>query len=283
LKFSKFSNFRQCNRHSVFVAIVITCIIASSCGSVKQFQYLQGSLDSSSLSKVNVIDPIIQKGDLLGITVYSDDPLATMAVTNPLTNGSLYAATVEGAAGSSASGSTSGSTAPNGFLVNNEGHIQVYKLGYLPVLGKTKKQLADTMALLYSNLGLLKSPFVDVRFLNIKVTVIGEVGHAGPLSVPSERLNIFEAIGLAGDVSLTGRRDNVLVVREFNGVRKFGRLDLTKSDVFLSPFYNLQQNDLVIVDVGKNKAAANNQYTLQYISLGASLVSVAAVIITLLR
>lgn len=262
------------------VAIVFTCIIAiaSSCTSVKKFQYLQGSLDSSHLSQVNVLEPTIQKGDLLGITVFSDDPMATLAVTNPLTNGS--AVITEGAV---SAGSTSGAASSSGFLVNSQGQIQVYKLGFLPVEGKTKKQLADTMAMLYSNLGLLKNPFVDIKYLNFKVTVIGEVGHPGPISVPSEKLNAFEAIGLAGDISITGRRDNVLIIREINGVRKFGRLDLTKSDVFLSPFYNLQQNDLMIVDVGKNKAAQNNQFTIQYISLGASLVSIVAVIITLFR
>jgi polysaccharide export outer membrane protein len=74
-----------------------------------------------------------------------------------------------------------------------------------------------------------------------------------------------------------------MVVREINGVRQFGKLDLTKPDVFLSPYYNLQQNDLVIVDVAKNKAAANNQSTFQYISLGSSLLSIAAVFITIFR
>ena len=267
------------------VAIILACtIIASfSCGNVKNFQYLQGSLDTTKLSKVNLVEPTIQKGDLLGITVYSDDPLATMAVTNPLTNTNNMSTGNNSGAPASGSASTSGSTTANGFLVNSDGQIQIYKLGSIPVEGKTKKQLADTMALLYSNLGLLKNPFVEVRFLNFRVTVIGEVGHPGVVSVPAERLNAFEAIGLAGDVSNYGRRDDVLVVREVNGVRQFGRLDLTKTDVFLSPYYNLQQNDLLIVDVGKNKAATNNQFTLQYISLGVSLVSVVAVIITLFR
>jgi polysaccharide export outer membrane protein len=284
LKISRFGNPKQCNMQRFLVAIISTCIIvaSSSCGNVKNFQYLQGPIDTASIRKVNIVEPTIQKGDILGITVYSDDPLATLAVTNPVTNTNTYSGTIGGTS-NAASGSTSGSSSASGFLVNPQGQIQIYKLGLLPTEGKTKKQLADTMALLYSNLGLLKNPFVEVRFLNFKVTVIGEVGHPGLVSVPSEKLNAFEAVGLAGDVTVYGRRDNILVVREINGVREFGRIDLTKPDVFLSPYYNLQQNDLVIVDVGKNKAAANNQSTIQYISLGASLLSIAAIFITIFR
>jgi polysaccharide export outer membrane protein len=287
LKINRFKSSRQSNTQSGLVAIILSCIIiaASSCAGVKNFQYLQGNIDTASIRNVKITEPTIQKGDLLGITVYSDDPMATMAVTNPLTNSSSTYSTTSNSAGGSAgaSGSTSGSTTANGFLVNMQGDIQLYKLGMIAVEGKTKKQLADTMALLYDKLGLLKNPYVEVRFLNFKVTVIGEVAHPGVVSVPSERLNAFEAVGLAGDISIYGRRDNVLVVREVNGVRQFGKLDLTKPDVFLSPYYNLQQNDLVIVDVGKNKSAQNNQQTLQYISLAASFLSITAVFISLFR
>jgi polysaccharide export outer membrane protein len=136
---------------------------------------------------------------------------------------------------------------------------------------------------LYSNLGLLKNPYVDVRFMNYKVTVIGEVTRPGTYSVPTDKLNAFEAIGLAGDITVYGKRDNVLIVREANGVRTFGQLNLQDPNVFLSPYYYLQQNDLVVVDVGKNKSAVNNQTTFQYITIGASIISIAAVFISLFR
>ena len=265
----------------VTIALFIA-LLSCSCRNVKNLQYLRG-IDSTHLSKIQYAEPIIQKGDLLGITVYSDDPLATAAVTNPLSNTSgLSLGKTAGGASSDASTSTGASTL-QGFIVNQSGEIQLYKLGTIVVEGKTKKQLADTLALMYANLGLLKNPYVEIRFLNYKISIIGEVNRPGPYSVPADKLTAFEAIGLAGDITLYGRRDNVLVVRETNGVRQVGRLNLQDPQVFKSPYYNLQQNDMLIVDVGKNKAAQNNQATVQYISIVASLVSVAAIIITLFR
>jgi polysaccharide export outer membrane protein len=262
--------------------IIITWIILAitSCANIKNFQYLQGQYDTVQISKVKVPEPIIQKDDLLGITVYSDDPIATAAVTNPMVNSSANAASSTN--GASIANSAAGSHIP-GYLVNQQGEIQLFKLGMIPAAGKTKKQLADTLTLLYSNMGLLKNPYVEVRFLNYKVTVIGEVNKPGPINIPTDKVSAFEAIGLAGDISQYGRRDNVLVIRETNGVRRFGRLNLKDPNVFLSPYYYLEQNDLVIVDVSKNKSAINNQSTLQTISIGATLLSVFAVIYSVLK
>lgn len=256
-------------------------IITSSCGNVKNLQYLQGSFDTARLSKVQIPEPVVQKGDLLGITVYSDDALATAAVTNPLANNASSLGITGGT--STTSGTTSGASTLQGFLVSQLGEIQLYKLGTISAEGKTKKQLSDTLALMYANQGLLKNPYVEVRFMNYKVTVIGEVSHPGSFSIPTDKLNAFEAIGLAGDITVYGRRDNVLVVREVNGQRTFGRLNLKDPNVFLSPYYYLQQNDMVVVDVGKNKSIINNQASYQYISIGASLLSITAVFVSLFR
>jgi polysaccharide biosynthesis/export protein len=281
----KNNQLRKSLYHIQFPVVIIYLLIVAltpSCTNIKNLQYLQG-VDSASISKVQVTEPIIQKGDLLGITVYSDDPLATAAVTNPLTNTSGLSLGKAGGGASSDAGTSSGASTQQGFIVNQSGEIQLYKLGTIMAEGKTKKQLADTLALMYANLGLLKNPYVETRFLNYKITIIGEVNRPGPISVPADKLNAFEAIGLAGDITITGRRDNILVVRETNGVRQFGRLNLQDPQVFKSPYYNLQQNDMLVVDVSKHKAVQNNQATLQYITIAASLVSVAAIIVTLFR
>lgn len=262
----------------VINALVVT-IIASSCGNVKNFQYLQGSFDSARLSKVQIPEPVIQKGDLLAITVYSDDPLATAAVTRQAGGVSTSALALSGENNSS----SSLASAASGYLVDQRGKLQLYKLEPIEVEGLTKYQLADTLEYFYTKQDLLKNPYVEVRFLNYKITVIGEVARPGPFTVPTDKISAFEAIGLAGDITVTGRRDNVLVVREINGVRTFGHLNLQDPNVFLSPYYYLQQNDMVVVDVAKNKASANNQSTMQYVSLGASLLSIAAVFITIFR
>lgn len=263
---------------TVVINVLVVTIIASSCGNVKNFQYLQGSFDSSQLSKVQIPEPVIQKGDLLAITVYSDDPLATAAVTRQA--GGISISTL---ALSAENSNSSLATAASGYLVDQRGNLQLYKLEPIKVEGLTKYQLADTLAYFYTKQDLLKNPYVEVRFLNYKITVIGEVGHPGPFTVPTDKISAFEAIGLAGDITVTGRRDNVLVVREINGVRTFGRLNLQDPKVFLSPYYYLQQNDMVVVDVSKNKAAVNNQSTLQYISIGTALLSITAVFITIFR
>lgn len=264
----------------VIIALFIT-FLSTSCGNVKNLQYLQGTFDTTRIGNVQIPEPIIQKGDLLGITVYSDDPLATAAVTNPITNSSGLALANSG--GNISGNTTNGSSSLQGFVVSQLGDIQLYKLGTIAAVGKTKKQLADTLASLYAEQGLLKNPYVDVRFLNYKVTVIGEVNHPGSYSVPTDKLNAFEAIGLAGDITNYGRRDNVLVVRETNGARRFGRLNLQDPNVFTSPYYYLQQNDMVVVEVYKNKAGVNNQNTFQTISLLATLLSITAVFITIFR
>jgi polysaccharide export outer membrane protein len=263
----------------VVIIAFFVVVITSSCGNVKSLQYLQGSFDTARLSKVQVPEPVIQKGDLLSVSVYSDDALATAAVTNPLANSTAsVSSTSQG--GIAASG---GTAFQPGFVVSQRGEIQLYKLGLIVAEGKTKQQLADTLTLLYTNQGLLKNPFVEVRFLNYKVTVIGEVNRPGQYSVPVDKVNAFEIIGMAGDITSFGRRDNVVVVRETNGIRQFGRLNLRDPNVFLSPYYYLQQNDMVIVDVTKNKAAANDQSTIRNISIATSVLSLAAVFISIFR
>jgi polysaccharide biosynthesis/export protein len=275
LKNNKLStyHYRLMQRLTVMIVSVWIIVAASSCGNVKNFQYLQGSYDTSRISTVNIPEPVIQKGDLLGISVYSDDPLSTAAVIRQA-NSSMNP--TEGASNTLPSQAT-------GYLVNQDGYLELYKLGRLYVEGLSKERLADTLEYLYAKQDLLKNPYIEVRFLNYKITVIGEVGKPGPFTIPVDKVNIFEAVGLAGDITVYGRRDNVLVIRETNGKRTFARLNLKDPNVFLSPYYYLQQNDMVIVDVYKNKAAVNNQNNFQIISLAATIVSVSAVLYSIFR
>jgi polysaccharide export outer membrane protein len=264
-------------KYFLVVLLAFYIILTTSCGNVKNLQYLQGSFDTTRLSKINVQEPLIQKGDLLGITVYSDDPMATAAVTRQIGAANPMTLTIENSATSSMN------TAATGYLVNQQGELQLYKIGLIRAEGLTKDQLADTLEYFYAKQDLLKNPYVEVRFLNYKISVIGEVNKPGPFTVPTDKISAFEAIGLAGDITIYGRRDNILIVREINGKREFGRLNLKDPNVFLSPYYYLQQNDLVVVDVGKNKAAANNQSAFQAVSLGATILSITAVFISIFR
>jgi polysaccharide biosynthesis/export protein len=245
--------------------IIFLVVMMTSCGSTKNLQYMQGNFDTSKLSAYTFPVPVIQKGDLLGITVFSDLPAAT----------ALYNQSVIGPQSASSVGSLSG------YLVNEEGNIEFQGIGQLHVEGLTKSTLTD---LLNSRLTkFLTNPYYNIRFLNYKITIIGDVAHPSVFSVPSERINILEALGLAGDLNVTARRDNIRIIREINGKREFGIIDLRRPDIFTSPFYQLQQNDLVYVDFNKTKAAANDAITLRNISVATSVVSTLAILYSIFR
>lgn len=247
----------------LFLALVANSLL--SCGDVKHLNYFQNNFDTASIGEVTFPEPRIQKGDLIGISVYSDNAAAT----------ALYNQAV------STSSSTTSAGSVAGYLVDNNGNIPFQGVGALKVEGLTKQQVVN---LLDSKLKdtLLSNPYYNIRFLNFKVTVVGDVMRPGVFNVPNERVNVLEAIGLAGDLTIYGKRDKITVIREADGRRSVGKLDLTSSEVFASPFFNLQQNDVVIVDASERKAAASDQVTARNISIGTTIASTIAIIISLL-
>lgn len=260
------------NRLFSLVTFIVAFAAMSSCGDIKQLQYVQGNFDSARLSKVNFAEPVIQKGDILGITVYSESELAS----------SLYnqASTEKAATGA---GPVQAGGKAEGYLVEQDGTIIVNKLGRFSVEGLTKKQLAEQLTKKYVEKDLLINPSVDIRFLNFKITLVGDVVRPGVYSIPNEKVSIFEAIGLAGDLTNYARRDNILIVREKNGIREFGRIDLSKPEAFTSPYYYLQQNDIVVVDVAKYKASQTNESTIRNITVAASILSTIAIFLNVFK
>jgi polysaccharide biosynthesis/export protein len=253
--------------------IIFLVVMISSCGSTKNLQYMQGSFDTSKLSSYTFPVPVIQKGDLLGITVFSKSAKATAIYNQPA------ASQAEG--GGITGGASLAPTATPGYLVNDQGDIEFQGLGKLHVEGLTKSLLTD---LLNSKLTeYLTDPYYNIRFLNYKITIIGDVAHPSVFNVPAERINILEALGLAGDLNVTARRDNVRIIRETNGKREFGIIDLRQPDIFLSRFYQLQQNDIVYIDFNKSKAAANDAITLRNISVGTSVVATLAILYSIFK
>jgi polysaccharide export outer membrane protein len=271
-------------RLSGILLVILVIVLGSSCGNVKNLQYVQGAFDTARLSKVQFAEPIIQRGDLLGITLFSDDAAATAAVmAQPLNVNVGVANTTNSSSNNAASNNASAASTSAGFLVDQQGNIRLYKLGVIHAEGKTKRQLADSMAILYVQKNLLQNPQVEIQFLNYRVTLIGEVMKPGTYIIPTDKISIFEALGLAGDITVFGKRNNVLVVREKNGVREFAQLDLSKPEVFTSSYYYLQQNDMVIVDVAKNKGTVNDQATVRNITIAASILSTIAIFINVFR
>jgi len=263
-------------RNAFYIA-ALTAIVFSfgSCASTRPYVYMQGSFDTAKLSQLNPVEPIIRKGDLLSIIVFSDNPDATKIYNQSLitTASSSYTA-----AGSSGLGST---PAAPGYQVDNNGNIVFQGLGLLHIEGLTKAQLKDTLDARLKDY--LHNPYYNIRFLNYKFTMLGEINHPGIISIPGERINLLEAFSLAGDMTFYGRRDNILVIRESNGKREFARLDITKPEIMASPYFYLQQNDVVIVEPNKKRIAASDQVTVRNVTLAATIVSTIAIIYSIFR
>lgn len=243
----------------------VSVLTITSCGDVKQIQYMQGEFDTAKLSKIVYQEPLIQKGDLLGITVFSDNQLASSEYNQPITS------------------STSGNNGAAGYLVDDDGNIRLYGIGLLKVEGMSRKWVATELSKKYVEKDLLKNPHVEVRYLNFKITLIGEFNRPGVYSIPSDKVSVLDAIGLAGDVSTYARKDNVLVIREIDGKREFGRMNLLGTDFFLSPYFYLRQNDMVVIDVTKQKAAASDMTTVRNITLAASILSTIAIFLNVFK
>jgi polysaccharide export outer membrane protein len=274
-KNSVFTRYKPVYLHGLApIVLIVVMVLATSCGNLKQLQYLQGPIDTVALGKINFIEPVIQEGDVLGITVYSDNQLASSFFNQGSASPS------PGASG--ALGTSGGVPGASGYEVNEDGNIQLFNLGLVRVEGMTRKQLGDYLKNQYAEKNLLTNPYVDVKFLNYRVVIVGDVNRPGVYTFPSEKVNIFEAIGFAGDLTNFAKRDNILVIREVNNVRRFARLDLTDPNVFNSPFYYLQQNDMVVVDPTKAKAVVNDQ-SYRTISIATSAVSLIAILISIFR
>ena len=249
----------------------------SSCTTYKQLQYLQGDIDSTKYSQFKVPEQRIQKGDQISIAVFSDNAAASALFNTgsiPISAGAGMSAPTQGAGNVSAAG--------NVYDVDQDGYIFFPQVGKLAVEGLTREGLKS---LLDSKLKdkLLTNPYYVIRFLNLKITVFGDVGAPGVYPLVRENTNIFEALTLAGDMTFFGKRENVLIIREKDGKRVFARIDVTKPDVFNSPYYYLQQNDIVFVDMRKGKVNSQNQAWVQNITLGLSLLTGVSFLINLFR
>jgi polysaccharide export outer membrane protein len=246
----------------------LTIIIFASCNDVRNLTYFQKSRghlqDTMSVAKFYV--PKIHTGDLLSISIGS---LAGDASSffNPYTNQGSGAAS----GGANASSGISQAAAP-GYLVDAAGEIEIPVIGIINVNGYTTSQLRDTLKHLLIRKQYLKEPTVVVRFLNFKVTMLGEVGHPEVYNIPNEMITLPEAISMAGDLTQYAQRDSIQIIRDVNGKKEFGWVNLTTRDVFNSPYYYLHANDLIVVKPSRFKAQHNDR-VLTLFAFGTSVVS----------
>jgi polysaccharide export outer membrane protein len=235
-----------------------------SCESPKNVVYFKTLQRDTAISKVvnENFEVRIRKNDLLNITVVSPDPMTT-----PLFSG-VQTTT------SNITSQSSSNANPLGFLVDNEGNISMYKLGKIHVEGLT---ISELERLLKTDLNVtyayLKDASVTVRFLSNHVTVLGEVIKPQVLAMPTEKFSILEALSSCQDITFTGRKDNILLIRETPEGKLLKRLNLTDNSIFTSPYYYLKPDDVVIVEPTelKIKNAGTKSQTTSYILTGISI------------
>lgn len=264
-------------KFKAFTLILVLLAGLSGCTSYKNVPYLQDPEAVNQYGKeIPLYDAKIMPKDLLSITVNTTDPQAAapfnLTVQTPL---------------NAAMTNINTTTQPTlqQYLVNNDGEIDFPVLGRLKVGGLTKNQAED---LIREGLKpyLKEAPIVTVRMANYKISVLGEVNHPGTFTVSNEKVNVLEALAMAGDMTVYGVRDNVKLIREdATGKREIMLLDLTKSDLILSPYFYLQQNDILYVTPNKTKAKNSDigNTTTTVISATSILVSIASLIVNILR
>jgi polysaccharide export outer membrane protein len=243
----------------------------SSCGTTKGLILVRGPFDTAKLSVVNPIEPIIRKGDVLSIVVFSDNPEATK----------IYNQYIISASNNSSSNAGGPTATGAGYQVDEDGNIVFQGIGKIKVEGLTKAALKDTLD---ARLGpFLQHPYYSIRFLNYKFTMMGEVARPGVVSIPGERVNILEAIALGGDLTAFADRDSVFIIRETNNKREFAWMNLTKPEIMASPYFYIQQNDIIIVEPTKRKSVANDNITARNISIALAFISTFAIVYSLFR
>lgn len=235
--------FSTVPRVYLFVSVLMMCF---SCTSTKSVTIFNGAENGLIASNTPVPESIIQKNDILGIAVSSLNPEAS-AIFNP------------GGPTSPASTSPTTAATTQGYLVGTDGNIQFPLLGAIKAEGLSKAQLKDKITSSILEKKLLLDPIVAIRFLNFRVTVLGEVNHPSVVTVPNEKISLLEALGLAGDLTLYARRDNVMVIREVKDQKMITRLNLSSTELFTSPYYYLQSNDIVYVEPNKAKVSSTGR------------------------
>jgi len=245
-------------------------LLLFSCKPRTELVYYQNIDSLASSEQSNSYEIKIQPDDLLLIIVSADDPETAIPFN-------LSTISVPSAINVNAS---RGQETMQSYLVDAGGSIDFPILGKLKVAGLSR---TEVMHLLESKIvKYIKNPIINIRLMNFKVSVQGEVTNPGTYPVSSDRVTLIEAISMAKDLTIYGKRDNILIIRELNGIKSYNRVDITKADFIHSPFYFLAQNDVVYVEPNKTKinGAAVGANTGVIISVTSLLITLVTLIVT---
>ena len=256
--------------------MAVCAVVMASCTSYKNVPYLQNAEEiMAAQAELPLYDAKIMPKDLLTVTVNSTDPEAAAP----------FNMTVQTAQNLATSRTSYSQPSLQQYLVNNEGCIDFPVLGTLKVGGLTKNEAEDMIREKLKPY-LKEVPIVTVRMSNYKISVLGEVARPGTFTVSNEKVNVLEALAMAGDLTIWGMRDNVKLVREdATGKREIIELDLTNAEIITSPYYYLQQNDILYISPNKTKAKNSDvgQSTSLWFSATSILVSLASLLYNILK
>lgn len=255
-----------------FTAFLAVLLFTSSCVTQRKMAYLynvnEGAADTINAHYKAATEPIITANDRLLITVSALDPEAVAPFNIPAISYMEPNSTMAVA-----------SNKLQYYTVDINGDIEFPVLGTIHIGGLTKSQ---ARTLLQNKISAsVNNPIVSISFLNFAVTVMGEVNKPGRYEVNSDRVSVLDALAQAGDLTVYGKRDNVLITRENNGKLEFVRLNLNSPDIFASPYFYLQQNDVVYVEPNNTRAIASQNVSL-YLSMVTTLASLATVIVSVI-
>ena len=263
-------------RQSV-ISLLAGILMLSSCASVKDITYFQNKV----LNQPEKIDRhagiVIQPKDMLSIVVSSRNPELVAMFNLPLVSYQTGSETVSG-----------GSQRILGYVVDNDGYIDFPVLGALKVAGQTRWELAEMIKGKLIRDGLLTDAVVTVEFMNFKISVLGEVNAPGTYAIEGDKVTVLQGLSLARDLTIHGLRENVTVIRERNGERTFYQINLCDVDLFKSPAYYLQQNDIIYVEPNPEKARESTtdnkaqRVTSILLSGGSFLMSIASLLVGIL-
>ena len=255
---------------------ILGALLLASCATNKRAAYIQQVQTDIPTAIEQDYQIRIKPLDRLTVTINSKDP----ELAAPFNAASSY---------NSLNGLSSYSSSSNGNLqiltVDKEGKIQLPIIGEIDCDGLTRNELAKKIENTIRENGMVHDPIVIIQFADVKFSVLGEVARPGQFSITKDRISLFDARAMAGDLTIYGQRENVALIREENGMRTVHYFDLKNPDILTSPYFYLQQDDVVYVTPNKYKAQAGeiNQNRSFYISLVSVAVSVATLLVTITR
>lgn len=259
---------------SLFRFLPICILFLSSCNSSKNVTYFQDIPLEQNISTVKSSDIKVMPKDLISIVVSSKNPELAALFNLPKVS---YQA-------GSATSNESTANQILGYTVDSGGNIDFPVLGSIHVAGLSREQLASVIKERLVKENLVNDAVITVDFLNLKISVLGEVKNPGKYSIDRDQITLLEAISMAGDLTIYGKRNGIMVIREADGNRITYKMDLRSSETFSSPAYYLRQNDVIYVEPNNTRAGQStiNENNVKSVSLWMSIASFATTLAVLI-